>query len=125
MMMMTPVTEENFNREVLASSVPVLVHFRAPWCGICRLVLPTLDSFQSERTDRLRVFDVNADENLRLANRYQLRTLPTLLYIENGEVMGRIEGFQGRDALWAQLEDVVCRQRLDGGLRNMLFSRSA
>lgn len=125
MMMMTPVTEENFNREVLASSVPVLVHFRAPWCGICRLVLPTLDSFQSERTDRLRVFDVNADENLRLANRYQLRTLPTLLYIENGEVMGRIEGFQGRDALRAQLEDIVCRQRLDGGLRNMLFSRSA
>ena len=124
-MMMTTVTEENFNREVLASSVPVLVHFRAPWCGICRLASPILNSFQAELSDPLRVFDVNADDNLRLANYYQLKTLPTLLYVVNGEVVGRIEGFQGRDALCAQLEEMVRCQRLNGGLGNVLFSRSA
>lgn len=115
---MTTVTEETFNQEVLASSVPVFVHFRAPWCGICRLVSPILSNFQAELSDQLRLFDVNADENFRLANRYQLRTLPTLLYIENGEVVGRIEGFQGRDALQAQLEGIVCRHRLESSLGN-------
>lgn len=125
MMMMTTVTEETFNQEVLASSVPVFVHFRAPWCGICRLVSPVLTSFQAERSDQLRLFDVNADENFRLANRYQLKTLPTLLYIENGEVVGRIEGFQGREALRAQLEGVVYRQQLESNLGNSFLSRSA
>lgn len=123
--MMTTVTEETFNQEVLASSVPVFVHFRAPWCGICRLVSPILSSFHAERSDQLRLFDVNADENFRLANRYQLRTLPTLLYIENGEVVGRIEGFQGRDALQAQLEGIVYRQRLESSLGNPFLSRLA
>lgn len=125
MMMMTTVTEETFNQEVLASSVPVFVHFRAPWCGICRLVSPILSNFQADLSDQLRLFDVNADENFRLANRYQLRTLPTLLYIENGEVVGRIEGFQGRDALRAQLKGIVYRQRLESSLGNPFLSRSA
>ena len=124
-MMMTTVTEENFNREVLASSVPVFVHFRAPWCSICRLVSPILNSFQAELSDQLRVFDVNADDNLRLANRYQLRTLPTLLYIENGQVVGRVEGFQGRDALCAQIEEMVRRQQPGSELGDILFPRSA
>ncbi len=118
--MMTMVTDENFSHEVLASSVPVLVHFSAPWCGICRLVPPVLHSFRAERPGLIEIIDINADQNFRLANRYQLTTLPTVLYIENGRVLQRIEGFSSREALRAQLEGIKQRNYLESA-----FSRSA
>jgi len=111
--MMTTVTEDNFNQEVLASSVPVLVHFRAPWCSICRLITPIVTSVQAEWPGQLQLFDVNADENFKLANQYQLKTLPTLLYMEKGKVIHRIEGFKTRDAFRSQLEDLAYRYHLE------------
>lgn len=111
--MMTTLTEEAFNQEVLHSSVPVLVHFRAPWCGICRLISPVLNSVQSTWPVPVRLIDINADENLRLANAYRLKTLPTVLYIENGEVIHRIEGLKSRDDFRARMEDIACRLRLE------------
>jgi thioredoxin 1 len=120
-MMMTTVTDDTFHQEVLTSSVPVFVHFQAPWCGICRLISPILSSYQAEWPGPLRIFDVNADENLRLANHYQLTTLPTLLLIENGKVLHRIEGFKSRDAFHDQLKDIAYRYRLE----NTFISHSA
>ena len=117
--MIATVTEENFERDVLTSVVPVFVHFRAPWCSLCRLIVPTLTSFQAEWPGQLRLFDVNADENFRLANQYQLSTLPTLLYLEGGEVLHRIEGFQSREVLRSRLEDIARRHSLEGVLSRM------
>ncbi|MEM9149744.1 MAG: thioredoxin domain-containing protein [Cyanobacteria bacterium P01_F01_bin.3] len=118
--MMTTVTDENFMQEVLASSAPVIVHFQAPWCGICRLITPVLNSFQLEWPGSIRVLDVNADENLKLANQYQLQTLPTLLYMEQGQVIHRIEGFRSRETLRSRLNDIAGRHRLES-----TFSKSA
>ncbi len=113
MTMTTTVTEDNFNQEVLASSTPVLVHFRAHWCGICRLISPLLNSYIDEWPGSLHLFEINADENFKLANQYQLTTLPTLLYIENGEVLHRIEGFKSREGFRCRLEDIAWRYRLE------------
>ena len=112
-MTMMSVTEENFNREVLSSLAPTFVHFRAPWCGICHLVSPVLDSYKAKWPTPLRIFDVNADENLKLANRYQLKTLPTLLYIENGQVVERLEGFEGHESFRQKIEMIAYRHRLE------------
>lgn len=111
--MMTTATDEQFTREVLASSVPVFVHFRAPWCGICNLVSPVLSSFQASYSNQVRVVDINADENLVLTNRYDLKTLPTVLCVENGKVIQRIEGFKSRESLKRSLESVMQRYRLE------------
>ncbi len=121
MMMTTTVTDDNFHQEVLTSSVPVFVHFQAPWCGICRLISPILNSYKTNWPVPVRIFDVNADENFKLANQYQLTTLPTLLYIENGQVIHRIEGFKSREVFRDRLEDIACRYRLE----NTFISRSA
>jgi len=115
-MVMTTVTDENFNREVLSSSAPVVVHFQAPWCGICRLITPVLNTFQTEWPGFIQVIEVNADENLKLANLYKLTTLPTLLYIEQGQVLERIEGFRSRELLRARLNEIASRHRLDSTL---------
>lgn len=112
-MTMMSVTEENFNQEVLSSSSPTFVHFQAPWCGICRLISPILDSYKSKWPTPLRILDINADENLRLANRFQLKTLPTLLYIENGQIIQRLEGFGGHEAFRQQLELIAYRYQLE------------
>ena len=111
--MMTTVTEETFSQEVLASSVPVLVHFKAPWCGVCRLITPLLSQITSEWPVAVRLFDVNADENFKLANYYQLKTLPTLLYIEGGKIVHRIEGMASRDEFRTRLEGIADRCRLE------------
>ncbi|MEL6937644.1 MAG: thioredoxin domain-containing protein [Cyanobacteria bacterium J06598_1] len=117
---MTTVSDENFAHEVLSSSAPVIVHFQAPWCGICRLITPVLSTFEAEWPGFIRVLDVNADENIKLATQYRLKTLPTLLYIENGQVLHRIEGFRSREILRAKLDEITQRHRLESA-----FSQSA
>ncbi len=111
--MMTTVTEETFTQEVLASSVPVLVHFQAPWCGICRLITPILNQAIADWPVSLRLLNINADENFKLANHYKLKTLPTLLYIEDGKIVHRIEGIDNRDDFRHRLESISCRYDLE------------
>ncbi|MBW4654043.1 MAG: redoxin domain-containing protein [Kaiparowitsia implicata GSE-PSE-MK54-09C] len=95
--MMITVHEENFSKEVLASDTPVLVNFWAPWCGLCRLINPLLNSVQAEWGDDVKLVSINADDSLRLANTYQLKNLPTVLLIVHGEVMERFDGFHSRE----------------------------
>jgi thioredoxin 1 len=101
------VNEHTFNQVVLNSPSPVLVHFWAPWCGLCRLIVPLLNCFQTEWAGQVQVVDINADDNLKLANQYRLSTLPTLLFIDRGEVVERFEGFRGRDDLRLALDALM------------------
>lgn len=97
--MVLNVTEENFSSEVLDSSIPVLVNFWAPWCGICRIINPFLNQFQTDWGKPLKLVSINADENLKLANTYRLTTLPTILLVEQGNVLHRFDGFHSREDL--------------------------
>lgn len=98
------ITEDNFERIVLGSSVPVLVNFWAPWCGLCRRVTPMLNRFQQEWSGQVQVLDVNADENLKLANLYRLKTLPTLLFLDQGKVVHRFDVLRNRDEFMRSLD---------------------
>ncbi len=105
--MVLSVNEQTFKAEVLESAVPVIVDFWAPWCGLCRVIHPLLRQFQMEWSDRVKVVRVNADNNLKLANTYQLKSLPTLLIFEEGTLIHRLEGFHGRDDLRLTLEKLT------------------
>lgn len=104
--MVLSVSEQTFTQEVLESPIPVLVNFWAPWCGLCRLIQPMLLEFQQHSSDLVKLVNVNADENFKLANAYRLTTLPTLILIENGKVQQRIDSFRGRDELCLALEQI-------------------
>ncbi|QKQ72902.1 co-chaperone YbbN [Nostoc sp. TCL240-02] len=104
--MVLSVSERTFTQEVLESPIPVLVNFEAPWCGLCRIIHPLLLQFQAQCGDEIKLVGVNADQNFKLSTTYRLKSLPTLLLIQNGTVRHRLEGFRGREDLRLALEDI-------------------
>lgn len=104
--MVFTVTEQTFLKEVLESPELVLVNFGAPWCGLCRIIQPIVQSYHAEYNGEIRVVGVNADENFKLANTYRLKSLPTLLLFAGGEVVERLEGFHNRDDFCKSLEAI-------------------
>jgi thioredoxin 1 len=101
--------KQSFEQEVLASASLVLVNFGAPWCGPCRAIEPLLSRFQAECGSSLKLVGINADENIKLASRYHITTLPTLLFFEGGKLRHRIEGIYKKDILWAELDKFVSK----------------
>lgn len=79
-------TESNFDTDVLQSDVPVLVDFWAPWCGPCRALAPVIEEIAEEVHGKAKVGKVNVDEEPGLAAKYGIRSIPTLLFIKNGDV---------------------------------------
>ena len=101
------VSEESFAADVLQSDQPVLIDFWAEWCAPCRRLSPVIAELASEYDGRLRVAKVDADANPELAARYQVRALPTVLFIKGGEVSGQLVGNQSKDTLKQNIEQVL------------------
>jgi thioredoxin 1 len=102
--MVLSVSERTFAQEVFEAPTPVLVHFWAPWCGLCRAIDPTLTTFESEWAGKVKLVDVNADQSFKLANTYRLTSLPTLILFEGDKVRFRFEQYQGREELRRTLD---------------------
>ena len=92
--MSTPlhVKDNEFEKLVLQSSLPVIEDFWAPWCGPCRMVAPTLDKIAKEQSGKLVVAKVNTDESAEWAMRYGVQGIPTMLFIANGKVIHKEVG---------------------------------
>ncbi|BAT71413.1 thioredoxin [Thermosulfidibacter takaii ABI70S6] len=97
-------TEENFDKEVLQSDVPVLVDFWATWCAPCRMIAPVIDAIAEEYEGRLKVGKVNVDENSQLAIRYGIRAIPTLILFKEGKVVEQLVGVQPKDTIKSIIE---------------------
>lgn len=90
--MATNVTEENFQSEVIDSDKPVLVDFWAEWCGPCKMIGPILDQLSGEIEGQAKIAKVNVDNARDLAVKYNVRSIPLLLFFKNGEVKDQIVG---------------------------------
>jgi thioredoxin 1 len=87
-----PVTDANFDAEVLKAGTPVLVDFWAPWCGPCRAVGPVVDAIAQEFQGKVKVVKLNTDEEQQVAIKYGVGSIPTLMVFKNGEMVERVMG---------------------------------
>ncbi len=99
-----PVTDTQWQDEVLSSDKPVLVDFWAEWCGPCRMVGPIVDEIAEEQ-EGLKVLKLNVDENPAAARQYGVMSIPTLLVFKDGEPAKRIVGAKPKAALLSELSE--------------------
>ena len=85
-------TDGNFDSEALKADTPVLVDFWAPWCGPCRMVGPIIEELAGNYAGKVKVGKLNTDNNPMVASRYGIRSIPTILLLKNGEVVGNLLG---------------------------------
>lgn len=97
-------TDETFETEVLASSVPVLVDYSAQWCTPCKLIAPLLDESARRYAGRLDVAKIDVDENPRAASRYNVRSVPTLMLFKDGRPVATQIGALGKSQLAAFID---------------------
>lgn len=96
------ISEDNFESEVLKSELPVLVDFWAPWCGPCRMMGPIVDEIAEENLE-LKVCKVNVDEASELAIKYDVESIPTLIYFKNGEVRATMIGLRTKQDIMNEI----------------------
>ncbi len=100
-------TDTNFDAEALKSSIPVLVDCYAVWCGPCKMMAPTIEELAEEYMGKVLVGKIDVDENPAVAEKYGIQSIPTLLFIKNGEVIDRVVGIQSKDKLLDKLDTLV------------------
>lgn len=101
------VNASNFNAEVLQSTTPVLVDFYASWCMPCRMLAPVLEKLAGEFAGRVKIVKVDTEQAPTLANRYQVQSIPTLLFVAEGQVVGQSAGAPGERALRQALSQLA------------------
>lgn len=104
------INEESFEKEVLNSEVPVLVDFWAEWCGPCRMLSPIIDELSKMYSEtQIKIFKVNVDNNPKLAAKYGIMAIPTVIIFKNGKPFEQITGVRTKQEFQKMIDRALSK----------------
>lgn len=101
------ITDGNFEQEVAKSTVPVLIDFTATWCGPCKMLAPVIEEIAGEYQGRIKVGKLDIDDNQAIAQKFQIRGVPTVLLFNNGRVVDQMVGVAPKSKFQNMLSRVL------------------
>ncbi|MCJ7792540.1 MAG: thioredoxin [Candidatus Marinimicrobia bacterium] len=105
--MVLVLNDQNFEKEVLKAEKPVLVDFWAPWCGPCLMAGPVVETLAEEYQDKVKVGKLNVDESPKMAVKYGVMSIPTVIIFNQGKEVKKQIGFPGKKAYQKLIEEVI------------------
>ncbi len=105
--MVKDVTDQNFEEEVIKSTLPVLVDLWAPWCGPCRMVAPVIDKLAEKYDGRFKFCRLNVDENPKTAAGYRVMSIPTLMFFKDGKAVDTVIGAVTEQVLQPKIDNLL------------------
>ena len=107
--MVTEVTKETYDAEVVQSDLPVVIDFWAPWCGPCRMMAPVFEKLAAEYEESVKFVKINTDEHPELAAQFGVQGIPTLIVANKGAEVDRHVGFAPEPALKQRIDQIVAQ----------------
>ena len=97
-------TDANFGQEVLHFKGSAMVDFFAPWCGPCKMMAPAVEKLAEEYKGKVKIGKFDVDENPEVAGKYEIQSIPTIIFFKDGNMADKMVGFQSGEALKQKLD---------------------
>ena len=101
------ITDAQFEEEVLKGEGISLVDFWAPWCGPCVQMAPALEAFAEANKEKIKVFKLDADDNPKASDKYNIRSIPTIIFFRNGQPIETVQGAMSQSSLQEKLDKLL------------------
>ena len=101
------ISDESFEKDVIQSTLPVIVDFWAPWCAPCKSLTPILEELAEEFAGQVVIGKVNVDDNQITPQQFNIRSIPNLIFFQNGQVINQSIGFQPKEQLAAAIKKIL------------------
>ena len=103
----TIVTEETFDASVIENKLPVLADFWATWCPPCKIIGPILEEIAGEYDGRVVICKIDVDQNQALAQKYNVRSIPTLFFFKDGEIKEQVVGALPKEQIVSKIDSLL------------------